>query len=232
MLHPADTVQSLPDGGPPSARPSRPRSTGRDGSERRGAGRMVEADDAFRWRTQVKLLVTAPWNEERLAEVRSAFPDVEFVVAATPEEQLRAIPDADAVFGHVTRDAFRAAGRLRWVQSHSAGVEWTARVPELLESDVVVCNTRGAYASTIAEHTFGMLIALARGFIPLLDAQRAHVWQRPLEVRPVRLQGMTLGVVGLGNIGRAIARIGHAFEMHVIAADVDELPRPEHVAGL
>src|SRR3954451_13792322 len=97
----------------------------------------------------VKLLVTSPWPAHQLDRVRAAFPQVTFLTVPDPAEQMAAIADADAVFGHVNREAFNAAQQLRWVQSQSAGVEWTAHVPELLNSQVVVCNTRGAHGPTI-----------------------------------------------------------------------------------
>jgi phosphoglycerate dehydrogenase-like enzyme len=179
----------------------------------------------------VKLLVTCNWNPQYLAQVQSAFPQVEFVRALSPAEQLAAIEDAEVVFGHLARAAFLKARRLRWVQCHSAGVEWLAHVPELVESDVVVTNTRGAHAGTIAEHTFGMLIFLARGFRSLVKAQEQRVWLSQPVPAPIGLAGLTLGVVGHGNIGQAIARLGRAFGMRVLAVDARESARTDGLDG-
>lgn len=180
----------------------------------------------------MRVLVTTPWSEAHLKAVRDAFPAVEFVQVLDPEGQVQAIAEADAVFGQLSRDAFRAARKLRWIQSQSAGVEWTANVPELRGSQVVVTNTRGAHGTTIAEHTFGMLIALARGFPQLWEAQKAHRWERPVGRRHVGLAGLTLGVIGLGNIGRAIANLGSGFGMTVLAVDVNDVDQPASVAEL
>ena len=57
-----------------------------------------------------------------------------------------------------------------------AGVENLARIVELAESDVIVTNTRGAHAATIAEHTFGLLISLTRNLPQTFQAQRDHDW--------------------------------------------------------
>ncbi len=130
----------------------------------------------------MKLLVTAPAPERWLVEVRPAFPEVDFVVGGTPADEAGEIADADAVFGHLGRDAFLAARRLRWIQCHGAGVEWMHAIPELVGSDVVVTNTRGAHAATIAEHTMGMLVFLARGFGVLYAAQGRRAWLRPADV--------------------------------------------------
>ncbi len=182
----------------------------------------------------MKVLVTNTHylTSDVIAEFRAAFPRVDFVVATTPEEALRAVPEAEVIFGPVSTDLFQAAPKLRWIQSMGAGVEWLARVPALVDSDVIVTNTRGAHASTIAEHAFGMLIALARRFRELEEAQHQRQWLKDTCVRQVGLAGLTLGVIGLGNIGRAIAKRGDAFDMKVIAVDANEVPQPDYVSQL
>lgn len=167
-----------------------------------------------------------------MVQFRANFPQVEFIIATKPEEALAAAAEAEVAFGPVSTEVFLAAKKLRWVQSMGAGVEWLARVQPIIDSDVIVTNTRGAHASTIAEHAFGMLISLARQFRQLDAAQRAKTWLRNTTPPQVGLSGMTLGVIGLGNIGRAIAKRGAAFDMQVIAVDANEVPQPEYVAEL
>jgi phosphoglycerate dehydrogenase-like enzyme len=178
----------------------------------------------------MKLLITVNWNRKALERMAAEFPAVEFVTATADEAMVSEIADAEIVFGRITREAFVSARQLRWIQCQGAGVETMAEIPEIAESGVIVTNTRGAHARTIAEHAFGMLIALARGFRSLFKAQEAGVWKRPLDAPMVGLSGLTMGVIGLGNIGRAIARRAHAFEMTVIAVDAEDVPRPEYVA--
>ncbi len=180
----------------------------------------------------MKLLVTAPWSEEQLAETRAAYPAVEFVWGQSHDAAERQIGDTGIVFGHLHRDGFLAARQLKWIQCQGAGVEWVAQIPELIESDVLLTNTRGAHAATIAEHTFGMLVYLARGFRTLVAAQERKEWLRPLGFQSVGLAGQTLGVIGLGHIGRAIARRGHAFDMDVIAVDAFDVPKPDDVRAV
>ena len=166
-----------------------------------------------------------------MEEAQQAFPQVQFTVAADQDDILREIVDAEAVFGAINREAFLAAKQLKWIQNTGAGVEGLARIPEIAESDVTVTNTRGAHAATIAEHTFGFLISLTRQLPSLLDAQREHNWARRIGPQ-VGLTGLTLGVVGMGNIGRAIAKRGHAFDMNVIGVDANEVPKPDFVDEL
>jgi phosphoglycerate dehydrogenase-like enzyme len=167
-----------------------------------------------------------------MAELRSAFPQVDFVTGDSPEVLAATAGEAEVAFGYVTPELLRAAPKLRWVQSPSAGVEWLQNVPELADTDILVTNTRGAHADTIAEHAMGMLIFLTRNFYSLFQSQQQRVWQRPLEKEGVGLAGMTMGIIGLGRIGRAIARRAQAFDMNIIAVDAHEVPKPDHVSEL
>ena len=139
------------------------------------------------------------------------------------------IGDVDVLYGQLTADEFPSATNLKWVQSPSAGVEWMWRVPGLQDSDVVVTNMRGAHAATIAEHTFAMLLAHTRGLRAFDILQREHKWGRG-ELTLGAIKGLTMGIVGFGNIGRAIARRANGFEMRVLAVDVEAVPPGEGVA--
>ena len=178
----------------------------------------------------MKILVTDSWVVRPVEEIRGDFPTVEFVIPDGDKAKIAAAADAEVAFGSVSAELLAAAPRLKWVQAGSAGVEWMP--PELAASDIVVTNTRGAHAATIAEHGFGMLVYLARRFEDLRRAQRDKVWLRPPPQPTVGLSGMTIGVIGLGNIGRAIAVRAHAFEMRVIAVDAHAVAQPEYVAEL
>jgi len=170
----------------------------------------------------VKIVIGSLAGHTLPAAWQAQFPEVEFVPARTVAEQVAAVRDADAYLGMISREAFLAAGsRLRWVHAGSAGIERLAAIPELVESDVVVTNTRGAHAPCIADHAFAMLLALTRRLPDLLADQRQHVWRRPGVVSGMReLTGATLVIVGLGNIGRAIARRAVAFDMRLLGVDV------------
>ena len=187
----------------------------------------------------MKIVIAGRADERDVAALRSAHAGVTFEVVkheghGNCDAVLAALPEADALYIHtVTPEMHRAAKRLRWVQSQGAGVEWLAEAPEFAASDVVLTNTRGAHAVTIAEHAFGLLLSLTRCLPELHAAQRDRVWRKPS--RPVGLSGLTFGVIGLGNIGRAIAKRAAAFDMRVIAVDANDVPAPpgvERVAGL
>ena len=166
----------------------------------------------------------------RLAELAQHH-DVEFISPERDQPTAPLAADVDAVFGQLTPDEFAAAKRLRWVQSPSAGVEWMWKVPGLADSQVVVTNMRGAHAATIAEHAFAMLLAHTRGLLTFEQNQREHAWRRA-DQRLVGIKGLTMGIVGFGNIGRAIARRAVGFEMRVLAVDAESVPPAEGVEAV
>ena len=165
---------------------------------------------------------------DELGEVQ--IPGLEVVRASTPDEMEARIVDVDVLYGFPGAGAIAKAEKLRWIQSPGAGVDWVARVPGLVENDdIVVTNTRGAHAPSIAEHVFGLLLALTRGIPQSLTWQRERHWGRNESYRTLReIKGSTMGIIGFGAIGRAIARRALAFEMSVMGLDAHPVtPGPE-----
>ncbi len=128
----------------------------------------------------MKVVIAARWQEPGCAQVQAAYPGVEFVVATGPLELARAAPDAEVIFGWPDRETIRAATRLRWVQAHSAGMDWIAGNTELIESDVVVTSMGAVFAATMIEHAFALLLSLTCGLRHWDAQQRNHAWPRPL----------------------------------------------------
>jgi phosphoglycerate dehydrogenase-like enzyme len=140
--------------------------------------------------------------------------DVSF--AASASALAEAIADTDAVFAwHSVREllpeVWPKAGRLRWIQSASDGVDWLL-FPELVDSDVVVTNARGIFDRAIAEYVVGLMLAFAKDLLGVVEGHRQREWRhRPTEL----LAGKRLLVAGVGPIGRAIGRAGRDLGMEV-----------------
>jgi phosphoglycerate dehydrogenase-like enzyme len=186
----------------------------------------------------MKILITVPWEQKQLLRITQSFPQLEFQVALSEDLILQAVGDVEVVFGDLSRDAFLKAKQLRWIQCHGAGVNKLVAIPELVASSLPVTNTSGAHAPTIAEHFFGGLISLTRKLPELYLAKQRREWANwskwtdQIGRLPVSLVGMTMGIVGLGNIGRAIAERAVAFQMRVIAVDICDVPQPSYLDGL
>ncbi len=175
----------------------------------------------------MRIAVGTELNDEAIARLRSSAPEVTFLPLATTAamdgDPLDAVRQSDAYLGRIAPEVFRQAGhRLRWIHALGAGIETMSAIPELVASEVTVTNTRGAHAPFIAEHTFALLLALHRHIPQFAQDQRDHVWKRPGFADSMReLYGRTMVILGMGNIGTAIARRAVAFEMNVIGVDRD-----------
>jgi phosphoglycerate dehydrogenase-like enzyme len=123
-----------------------------------------------------------------------------------------------------------AAPRLRWVHTSAVAVE-TLALPELFARGVTVSNSRGVQSVPIAEHVFAVLLALAKQLPFVMERQQARRWSQNEfsgPRLPWLLRGRTLGLLGIGTIGEAIAARAAAFGMDVVAlrrrADGEPVP--------
>lgn len=105
------------------------------------------------------------------------------------------------------------APHLSWVHSATSGVE-RALTPAALSRGVLVTNARGVFSRPIAEHVLMMILAVSRHLPQLFELQHERTWQ-PLEGRELR--ELTIGIVGYGSLGRAVASLASAFGARVIA---------------
>lgn len=145
---------------------------------------------------------------------------------AVPEELRRSLTDAEIVFGFFLPLGLSAmAPRLQWLETPAAGYD-QLNGTGVLESDVAVTTLGSVYAAPVAEHVFALLFGLWRRLDEFRAAQRQSDWKL-VEVR--ELQGATMAIVGLGNIGTALARAAKAFGMRVIGTRRRVTERPECV---
>lgn len=157
-----------------------------------------------------------------IESIREAAPDWDVVVVDAPAEgtgdgghrasraALRAVGDGAEVymgFG-IPAELLRAGGALRWVHSGAAGVRGSL-TPEMLASDVVFTNSAGIHGPPVAETVIAYILHFARGLDVAVRAQARGEWGKaPFDAgdAPVReIAGSTVGVVGLGGIGREVA---------------------------
>src|SRR5450432_656657 len=151
------------------------------------------------------------WPEMRVVHL----PDY----ARLPQE----LPDTDIFIGAILRpEQFNRATRLKWIHSTAAGVS-QLMYPELQNSGVVVTNPSGIFSPQMAEHTMGLMVALARNFPDSVRYQDRSQWaQNEVSSQPgplTELNGQVLLIVGYGSIGRELARRARAFDMRVIGVN-------------
>src|SRR5438105_5286087 len=118
----------------------------------------------------------------------------------------------------VTRRLIHELTRCRVIARFGIGVDMID-LDAATEHGILVCNTATYCLDEVSNHAMGLLLMLNRGLLHDVDAVRSGGWFRANGVAPRRLQGQRLGLVGLGNIGRLVARKARGFGMDVVAYD-------------
>jgi phosphoglycerate dehydrogenase-like enzyme len=164
------------------------------------------------------LLVLSDPAEPQLSLLETLPDTVAVTVADTAAACERAAPQADVILNcfsdaGLLERIWPMARRLRWVHSRSAGVEGML-FPALVESPVPLTNARGVFSGVLAEFAIAAVLFFAKGFRRLILSQMAGKWDQ-FDVTEIR--GQTLGLVGYGDIGRAVASRARALGMKVMA---------------
>jgi phosphoglycerate dehydrogenase-like enzyme len=174
--------------------------------------------------TKLTICVWHPFTEWRppasLAEgVRKRWPAMRVVHLPDYDRLRHELPDTDIFVGYSLRATqLLDAKKLKWIHSTAAGVA-QLMYPELRDSGILVTNPSGIFSVPMAEHTMGLLIAMARNFADSVRHQDQSRWgQQELWDQPQRLtelNGQVLLIVGYGSIGHELARRAKAFDMRV-----------------
>jgi D-2-hydroxyacid dehydrogenase (NADP+) len=167
---------------------------------------------------RLDLWIAPDWFAERL---RKQFPQFKVVRMTTYDDIGKEIADTDIAFTFSLRpEQFAEAERLRWIHSPAAAVHQFL-FPTLVNSDVILTNAREVHGSVVAEHVIAVIFALSKRIPESVRFQQKHVWgQETLwqnHAAPAEIAGATLGLVGLGSIGRNVAQRASALGMNVIA---------------
>ncbi len=174
--------------------------------------------------TKLTICVWHPFTEWRppasFAEaIRQRWPSMRVVHLPDYDRLPQDLPDTDIFVGYSLRaKQLLDAKKLKWIHSTAAGVA-QLMYPELRDSGVLVTNPSGIFSIPMAEHTMGLLLALARNFPDSVRYQDQSKWsQQELwdqSQHLTELNGKLLLILGYGSIGHQLARRAKAFEMRV-----------------
>jgi len=171
--------------------------------------------------------------ENALPDLRNEFADVEFVHCTERTAMADAIADADVFMGGLNRELFLAGKNLKWIQSTSSGTNHFMAIQELADSDVLLTSASGTHAACLSESVMAMILAFTRGVLDCAKCQTQKVWGGgKVRRKLVELTGSTMGIIGFGATGRALARRAQAFDMRIIAVDLYPNNKPDYVSGL
>lgn len=165
----------------------------------------------------MKLLITHELTPQQLEQVRLTAR--EHMIVYTQERDLALVEarDADAaLLGAFAREILEAGTNLKWAHIPWAGVD--SLIDAVKKSPATVTCGKGVFDAPMADHVFALLLTLTRQINSFLRYQIAGIWRREVPNSPLTdLWGKTMGIVGLGSVGREVARRAIAFGMRVLA---------------
>jgi len=169
----------------------------------------------------MKVVISDTLSEEGLNILREAGLEVVYKPGLSPEELKKEIEDADALIirsgTKVAKEILERAKNLKVIGRAGTGLD-NVDVASATEKGIVVMNVPGGNTLSAAEHTFALILALARR-IPQANASvKSGIWDRK-KFLGVELNGKVLGVIGLGRIGSIVAERALCFKMRVLAYD-------------
>ncbi len=179
----------------------------------------------------MRIVLCYPVESRHCRQIAAAAPEAQIVDAG--QERIAAeLFTADIFCGHakvpVDWDGVVRQGRLKWIQSSAAGMDHCL-VPSVVASKIVVTSASGVLANQVAEHAIALITAWLRSLPVFFRAQQAKEFVR----RPTRdLHHATVGIVGLGGVGRRLAQLLHPFQTRILATDLFPVDRPEGVEAL
>lgn len=177
-----------------------------------------------------KILVSAPYFQPVVEEYRPRFEERNLEVIIPPvkerlneEELLQWIPGICGVISGddcFTNQVFEAANDLRVISKWGTGID-SIDLVSAKKHGVVICNTPGAFTQPVADTVLGYVLCFARG-LPFMDVSvKSGRWEK---FSGFALEEKTLGIIGVGNIGKAVVRRAHAFDMKVVGYDIAKIP--------
>ena len=170
--------------------------------------------------------VRLPLSEEDKGILEREFPNLTFHTGfeLDPAEQAR----TEVMFTSdlFSDDLIAAMPLLRWVQvTRGGGASYIT--PSIRERSIRVTTCTGIHGASFSEFTFATILMLTKQLPQMMEAQRAHRWAADMGLG--KLEGSTLGVVGLGTIGSAVAQKARAFGMRVMATRLHPEHKPDYV---
>jgi D-3-phosphoglycerate dehydrogenase len=175
---------------------------------------------------QYKVVITdfgSPENELEAAQLQASGLDIELVRlnAKTPDELLPHVADADGLivqWTKIPRDLMPSLAKCRVISRYGIGVDMID-LAAAGEHGIMVCNTPDYCIDEVSTHTLSFLLMLNRQIASQHQHVSAGKWGPPAPTPPSRLSTQTLGIIGMGNIGRVVVQKARAFGLKVLVFD-------------
>lgn len=170
-------------------------------------------------------LIPQPVRARFTESAHTAAPEIDVTVEGDADRAAARAEDAEVIAAYeVPAPVAARARRLRWVHAFTAGVDQFMTVPGIAGGRVVLTRTVGAHGA-MPEHVMALILAFARRLHVSIRNQAAHRWDGTSAVGD-EIAGRTLAILGLGQIGQALAARAAAFGMRVIGTQRSPRPLP------
>ena len=175
----------------------------------------------------MKILINDRLDDHHVRQIQSSVEDIDLIIPESSDDALEIMPEIDIIFGGMSRDMFKRAERLKWVQTWGAGVDGMMYA-EFVHSEVILTSAKGTVGVHLSEHAMALLLGLTRG---IARAIRTEDWNERMPIRHAswELIDKTIGIVGLGGTGCDVAVRARAFGMKIIAVDPEDVEVPDCV---
>ncbi|RIW32689.1 D-2-hydroxyacid dehydrogenase [Bacillus salacetis] len=184
-----------------------------------------------------KLIIAQDIEERQMESIRQAAPGWEIIAGKEPDNWEDHLAEAEVIAGwkkSMEEKALRSTTPLRWIQTWSAGVD-SLPLKEMESQEIMVTSANGVHAYPISETIFAMMLGLTRKINAYVRNQEQKEWAH--SGLKLEIHGKTIGIIGVGAIGKETAKIAKAFGMTVLgvrhsgreAQYVDEMYRTDEL---
>ncbi|WP_093215416.1 D-2-hydroxyacid dehydrogenase [Sediminibacillus albus] len=173
-----------------------------------------------------KIILAQDIEQQLYDQVRQAAPDWEIIAGKHKDSWQDHLHDAEIIAGwkqEMEEPCLQGDSPLRWIQSWSAGID-SYLLERLSELDILLTSANGVHAYPISETIFAMMLSLTRKIPSYIRNQQTKTWSH--EGLKLEIHEKTIGIIGMGAIGKETAKIAKAFGMKVIGVRHSHKPEP------
>lgn len=168
-----------------------------------------------------KVFVNVKLNDEQKKRLESVSPEYEFTYSLDK--------DANIIVGNYTPSELKEFKNLEWIATSAVGVDAFTK-KGILNDGVILTNAVDVHSQEVAEHILGMMMAMIKKIYLYRDNQHEHNWHDEAGVKSI--EGLRVSIIGLGDIGKCLAKICHSMGMYVIGVKRKMIEKPEYVDEL
>ena len=157
-------------------------------------------------------------HPDQIKAIRELAPDHDLWMTRKPlEEAPERISEVEISSGFLPPFEWILNGRLKWHHAFSAGLDWLFKIENYQELPMIITNSSGIHAIPMSEHTFALILAHERTLTKVIRNQVKGNWEGTIPGAPMEtISGKTMLILGVGAIGKRVAKLAQAHDIHVV----------------